>query len=287
MRRDHRQTKYPAGFSLGELLAVVIIGGLVLATVLRVYGQANRAAEAVLTKIDSPSWAAEVLQLIAKDLDRTLGAENVTLQIRNGLDNTFQRGELVLRRTYHDNENKEQTFEQITWRAGYDHEGSSPGLILYRSYEGIGQEDKLFDDEREEWEKLYPFVPICRGLTFFQVQAIQGDQLLDQWPASPPPTGVKITISFGQPMETVRGVYEVAQRDKISRTMAVDVTRKIAFALPAGMDANQASDPNTPAPGTGRDPSSGRPSSPGQSPREQPTNERRTNERIPVQTRPR
>jgi hypothetical protein len=269
------------------LLAVVIIGALVLAAVLGVYGQVNRAAEAILTRIDSPSWAAEVLQLIAKDLDRALGAENVTLQIRNGLDNTFQRGELVLRRTYHDNENKEQTLEQITWRAGYDHEGSSPGLILYRSYEGIGQEDKLFDDERQEWEKLYPFVPICRGLMFFQVQAIQGDQLLDQWPTSAPPPGVKITISFGRPVETVRGIYEVAERDKITRTVAIDVTRKIAFTLTAGADANQPPDANAPGPEASTERSSNRPSPPGQPPREQPTSERRSNERVPVQTRPR
>ena len=124
---EHRQWRRRSGFSLGEMLAVVIIGSMVLVAILTIYDRANQAADAVLRKIDSPAWAEEVLQLIAEDLDRALGAqEDVTVQVRNGSDNGFQRAELVLRRTYHDNENKEQTLEEITWRAGYDYEGQTP-----------------------------------------------------------------------------------------------------------------------------------------------------------------
>jgi hypothetical protein len=273
-----------AGFSLGELLAVVIIGSMILVAILTIYGRASQAADAVLRKIDGPAWTSEVLQLIAEDLGRTLSADDVTVQIRNGFDNGFQRAEFVLRRTYHDSENKEQILEQITWRAGYDHEGQTPGLVIYRSYEGVAQEDKLLDDNRDEVEKFSPFVPICRGVTFFQIQACKGAELVDQWPASPPPAGVKITISFGKPYERVRGGLDVDEQDKISRTVAIDPMRKIAFAMAGRADANGVPDPNAASPDKQ---SNKEPSSKGQPPKEQPANERRTNERTTTPTRSR
>ena len=274
-----------AGFSLGELLAVVIIGSMILVAILTIYGRANNAADAVLRKIDGPAWTSEVLQLIAEDLGRTLSVDDVTVQIRNGFDNGFQRAELVLRRTYHDSENKEQTLDLITWRAGYDHEGRTPGLVVYRSYEGVAQEDKLFDDNREEGEKFSPFVPVCRGVTFFQIQACKGEELVDQWPASPPPPGVKITISFGTPHERVRGGFDVDEQDKISRTVVIDPMRKITFALAAGADANSVSDPNAASPD--KQPTKEPSSNKGQPPKGQPAGERRTNERTPTPTRSR
>ncbi len=228
------------------MIAVVIIGSMILVAILGIYTQVNRAADGVLRKIDSPSWAREVLQLIARDLDRTVSGEDVTVQIRNGLDDKFQRAELVLRRTYHDSENKELVLEEITWRAGYDPEGES--LAIYRSHEGVAPEDRLLDENREDVEKSFPFVPICRGVTFFKIQACKGGKLLDQWPMAAPPAGVKITISFGEKHEMVRGEYDVADSEKISRTVALDPTRKIQFAAAAGMDANGVPDPNAPAP---------------------------------------
>lgn len=282
MRPNPRRPRYPSGFSLGEMLAVVIVGSLILTAVLTVYGRASRAADAVLRKIDRSSWAAEVLQRIAQDLDRTWNAGDVAIQIRNGPDNGFQRAELVLRRTYHDHENKEQVLEEITWRAGFDSEGNTRGLMLYRSYEGVAREDKLFDAERADWERGYLFVPICRGVTFFKIQACQGNDLIDQWPMSPPPPGVRITISFGQPYELVRGGFDVADSDKVSRIVAIDPTRAITFHLPGTPDANGVADPNSPS----QDGSAARsPLSDGSSPREQPANERVTNEPTPAQTR--
>ncbi len=285
---EHRQWRCRSGFSLGEMLAVVIIGSMVLVAILTIYTRANRAADAVLRKIDSPAWAEEVLQLIAEDLGRALGAEgDVIVQVRNGSDNGFPRAELVLRRTYHDNENKEQTLEEITWRAGYDYEGQTPGLVVYRGYEGIAREDRLLDSSREDVEKNYPFVPICRGVTFFQIQACRGDELLDQWPASPPPPGVKITISFGEPHEMVRGGYDVAERDKISRIVAIDPTRKIQLASLAGSDANAPADPNAPVRDTSGKKSSNKQSTKGQSPKQPSAAERMTNERMPTQRKSR
>lgn len=284
MRDDRRKRRLPSGFSLGELLAVVIVGAMILTAILTIYGRAQQAADAVLRKIDSPSWASEVLQLMARDLDRILNSEGVTVQIRNGLDNRFQRAELVLKRTYHNQENKELTLEEITWRAGYDQEGSSPGLVLYRGYEGVAPEDKLLDDNREQWERGYPLVPVCRGVTFFRIQACKGQELMDQWPASAPPPGVKITISFGEPRETVSGVNEVAETDKISRIVALDPTRKIQFSMLGRGDPNAVADPNASSGDTSstREKASDQPT-----PKEQRPNERTTNERTSAPTRSR
>ena len=239
MEHDSRQPRRQAGFSLGEMLVVVIVGSLVLTAIVTIYGRANQAADAVLQKMGSPALTSEVLQLMAEDFRRMMGAEDVTFQMRNGFDNGFVRAEMILRRTFHDGEKKEQTLEEITWRAGYDHGGPSPGLILYRSYEGVAPEDKLLDENREDWEESYPFVPICRGLTFFQIQAYKGEDLVEQWPASAPPTGLKITLSFAEPYETVQGTLDVADGLKVSRTIAIDPVRNIKFKLAATRDVNE------------------------------------------------
>jgi hypothetical protein len=170
----------------------------------------------------------------------------VIVQIRNGFDNGFVRAELVLRRMFHDKENKEQVLEEIIWRAGYDHQGDTPGLIIYRSREGMGREDKLLEDQRADWEKNYPFVPICRGVTFFQIQAYKGEELVDQWPPSVPPAGVKVTISFAEPYETVRGTRDVPDEQKIGRTFVIDAMRKIKFSMGATEEPGEAGDSGDP-----------------------------------------
>ncbi len=273
--------RQPSGFSLGEMLVTVVIGGMVLTAILSVYSRANHAAEAVLQRVEGPSLASEVLQLIADDVSAVLGADDVTVQIRNGFDSGFARSDLVLRRVFHDKENKEQVLDEITWRAAYDREGAAPGLILYRSREGMGLEDKLLEDQREDWEKNYPFVPICRGVTFFQIRAYKGDELVDQWPASAPPTGILVTISFAEPFEAVRGNLDVPDGQKISRTLAINAMRKIKFATESSGDANEPnqSDPNTENVQEDRadvKPPAGRPSVSGQPSSTRTTNTRST-----------
>jgi len=251
MQKRLRQSGYQPGFSLGEMLVALIIGAMVLTAVLTVYGRMNDAADAVLRKIDSPALAAEVFQCIEEDLDRILGTEpGVTIQIKNGSDNKYARAQLVIRRTLRDSKNQEQTFEEVTWRAGYDYDNSA-GLVIYRGHEGINSEDQLLDQKREAWEKNYPLVPICRGVTFFQIEVPKGDDFVDQWSDAALPPGVKVTISFAQPFETVRGTYDVDDLEKITRTIAIDKTRKIRFV--ASATALEGADPNAPAGGQALD----------------------------------
>jgi len=230
------------------MIVVVVVGSLILAAIVTIFDRANQAAQAVLWKVESPALGAEVLQLMAEDLGRVMGTEDVTFQIRNGLDNGFVRAEMVLRRTFHDSENKEQTLEEIIWRAAYDHGGQTPGLVIYRSYEGVAREDKLLDENRQEWEKNYPFVPICRGVTFFQIQAYKGEDLVEQWPPSAPPMGVKLTISFAEPYETVRGTWDVGDEWKVSRTVAIDPMRQIKFRMSSVPEVNEPAGSEEPSP---------------------------------------
>lgn len=234
MQKRSRQSGDRSGYSLGEVLVALVIGAMVLTAVLTIYGRANRAAEAILSRIDSPALATEVLQLLAEDLDRVMGSEQgFSVQIKNGLDNNFARAQLVLRRTMRDGKNEEKVFEEITWRAGYDYDGASPGLVIYRGHEGIDLEDKLLDPKREKWEDSYPLVPLCRGVTLFRLEVPKGDDFVDQWTEATLPPAVKVTISFAQPHETVRGTWDVYDEEKIARTIAIDKTRKIKFVMAA------------------------------------------------------
>lgn len=243
-----RQSGYRRGIaSLGEMLVALVIGAMVLTAILTVYGQANRAAESVLSRIDSPALASEVLQLLEEDLDRVMGnGQDFSLQIQNGLTNGFTTAQLVLRRTMRDSKNEEKVFEEITWRAGYDYDGTSPGLVIYRSHEGVDVEDKLLDPKRESWESNYPLVPLCRGVTLFQIQVPKGEDFVDQWTEAGMPPGVKVTLSFAAPHETVRGTWDVYDEEKITRTIAVDKTRKLKFVMAGATGpGGQAADPNS------------------------------------------
>jgi hypothetical protein len=278
------------------MLVTVVLGGMLLTAVLNIYNRANRAAAAVLEKIESASLAGEILQLFSEDFNRVLGVEDLIVQVRNGFDNGFVRSELVLRRVYHDKDNKAQTLEEITWRAGYDSGGATPGLIVYRGREGAGLEDKLLERQRKDWEKNYPLVPICRGVTFFQIQAVKGEELLDQWPPSEPPPGVKVTISFVEPYETVRGTRDVRDDQKISRTFVVNAVRKIKFVTDLAGDPNASDDPDQQE-AQGQGSSGARTPATERNTGGRPPNDRTTsvpsprgstsNERTPIQTRPR
>ena len=98
----------------------------------------------------------------------------------------------------------------------------------------------------EDVEKLYPFVPVCRGATFFRIQACKGEELVDAWPLSAAPAGVKVTLAFAESYETVRGTRDVPDEAKISRTLVINAMRKVKFALDSAEDANQP-DANEPA----------------------------------------
>jgi len=223
------------------MLAAIVIGALVLTAILGIYGRANRAAEAVLAKIEAPAQATEVLQLIARDLDRVMETEDVEVEFRNGRDNGYASAELVLRRTYKNAKNEKKVLEEIIWRSGYDHDSATPGLVIYRSYEGVGLEDKLLDARREDWESSYPFVPVCGGVTMFSIEAPKGEGTLRVWPSGAPPTGITVTVSFVEPYEAARNQFDVHEDEMVTRTMTINKTRAIKFTLAGEGDPNDRS----------------------------------------------
>ena len=226
MLETHRRCR---GFSLGEMLAALVIGAMVLTSILGLYGRASRASEAVAKKIDSPALGSEVLQLITEDIDRMTEGPDCVVEIKNGFDNGYATAQLTLRRTYYDGENKEQTFDEITWQTGYDYDGGGNGLVIYRSYSGKTPEDRLLDNQREDWEANYPLVPICRGVTYFRIEVTNGEAASDEWSGSYLPPGLDISLSFAAPFQTLQGRLDVEETEKTHRILAVNRNRIIRF----------------------------------------------------------
>jgi prepilin-type N-terminal cleavage/methylation domain-containing protein len=221
------------GFSLAEMLAALIISAMILAAVLGMYSRAEHTAAAVTHKLHEPRLPSEILQRIAEDLDRITTADSDTrIIILNRYDKNLPTARLTIRRTITDSKNREQVFEEIIWQANYDYDTGSKGLTIYRSHTGMTLEDKLLGKKRADWEKTYSFVPICTGVTFFKIQVPLGENLRDGWTNTTLPTGVTITISFAEPYKTVRGTLDVPETEKISRTIAINRTRKIKFEIP-------------------------------------------------------
>jgi prepilin-type N-terminal cleavage/methylation domain-containing protein len=220
------------GFSLAEVLAALTIGCMVLVAVLVIYSRAEHSAAAVTRELERSRLPGEILQLIAEDLDRIIASgpsTKITIDSTK-FDHDYQTAQLTITKTIFNSKNEEQIFEQIVWLASHDNDANS--LTLYRSHSGMALEDKLLDEKRESTEKLYPFVPICTGLTFFKVEVPRGENAQDRWTSPSLPPGITVTISFGEPFPTVRGTFDVPDTEKLARTVAVDRTRKIRFEIP-------------------------------------------------------
>ena len=231
MKRAFGTSRVRPGFSLAEVIMALTIGAMVLVAVLGIYGRAERSAAAVTRKLDSSRLPSEVLQRIAEDLDGIISTGSDTkITIENKFENGFPTARLTITRTFYNSRKQEQIFEKIIWQSYYDFESAAEGLVLYRSHSGIALEDKLLDKNKDDWEKEL-FVPICGGVTFFRVMVPRGETFLDRWTGSSLPGGIEVTISSAEPFKTVSGTLDVPDEEKITRTIAIDKTRKIRFAI--------------------------------------------------------
>ena len=228
------------GFSLAELLAAMTIAAMVLVAVLGIYSRAENSAEAVTTKLNSSQLPSEVLQRIAEDLDKIIAFEADTkITIENKFEKGLPTARLTIQKSINNSLNQEQIFEKIVWQTDFDYDAGSNSLVLYRSHSGMAVEDKLLDKQRQSWEQNYPLVPICRGVTFFKIQVPRGENFLDKWSSTSLPPGITVTISFAEPFKTVRGTLDVPDEEKITRTIAIDRTRKIRFQLAPTQEQEQ------------------------------------------------
>lgn len=246
-------------FSLAETIVALTVGSMILITVLVIYNRIEKAANAVERKLDSTHLPSEVLQRIAEDLDRIAGSADkaVKITVKNKYSELYASAQLTISKTIYDKNNKKKVLEEIIWQSSYDYDSNAEGLVLYRSYSGIAAEDKLLDDNRQDWEKDYSFVPVCSGVTFFRIEIadskfksqVDEDQIFElelseeeelqkEWSKESLPNGLVLTISFAEPFKEVDGTFNVEEDQKIKRTIAIDRTRKIKLIIPKKTEAD-------------------------------------------------
>jgi prepilin-type N-terminal cleavage/methylation domain-containing protein len=223
----------PRGFSLAEVLAALTIGAMLTVAVLGIYHRAEKSATAITRKLDGSRLPGEVLQRIAEDLDNIISSSSdVKITIKNKFENVasirlIPAARLTITRTFQDSKDNEQKFEEIVWQSSYDFQSAGNGLILYRSHSGMNLEDKVLEKYKDDFTREL-FVPICGGVTFFKISALAGKEPVERWDGAPP-RGIVVTISFAEPYKKGDGTLDVLDEEKITRTIAIDRTRKIRF----------------------------------------------------------
>jgi len=228
---SYKICKHDRGFSLAEVLTSLVIGSMVLVAMLGIYSRVQKSSAAITRSLGSSRLPSEILHRIAEDLDRIIASGSDTrVTVENKFEEGYPTARLTIVKTIKDRRNRQQDLEKIIWQSSYDFENDANGLVLYRSHGGIGLEDKLLDENKKSWEKEL-FVPICSGLTLFRIQIPRGENLLNRWSGTSLPPAVVVTISFAEPFETLAGTLDVPDAEKITRTIAIDRTRKIKFTI--------------------------------------------------------
>jgi prepilin-type N-terminal cleavage/methylation domain-containing protein len=242
------------GFTLVELLAVVVIGTLLVIASIGVYGQMQQSANEMNDVMESRNLPGEILQRIAEDLDKIIaplsGEQGDTkISIINKAPMSFNSAQLKITKTYYDSANEKQVFEEIIWQTNYDYDIA--GLILYRSHSGmtVGEkvygEDEILDEEKSDANKQL-FIPLAAGLTYFKIEAISNGSVFQTWASDKLPQAVKISLSFEPAYLDVDGMFKVTDEQLFSRTVAIDRTRQINFVFVApDMNEFNLSDANT------------------------------------------
>jgi hypothetical protein len=247
IKRTSGRSGMPAGFTtLAEMLAALTIGAMVIAAVLGIYHRAGNSVDAITRRLDNARLPGEVLQRIAEDLDNVISSgSDATITIQNKFENIASAmlvpaAKLTITRTVQDSRDREQKFREIIWQSSYDFKSAANSLTLYRSSGGLDMEDKVLEKYKGDAERER-FVPICSGITYFKIAVLAGGKNpIEKWNGSPPP-GIMVTMSFAQPYKRADGTFDVPDEDKITRTIAVDRTRKIRFDISAGAAGNDES----------------------------------------------
>ena len=247
MTRNRNISAARNGFSLAEVLAAMMIGSMVLIAVLTVYTRAERTAAALTNNLGNSKLPYEVLQLIAEDFDKILSTDSdCDAIIVNRHINDYAAPLFAMRQYYKDSTNKNQESKEIVWQCNANSDSDANDMVLYRSYESIAPQDKLLDEHKEALEKN-AYVPICRGVTYFRVEILNGkDDAQAGWPGGMP-TGAIFKISFAKPYKNAEGQYEVPENEIYQRTVAFDKSRNIKFNIPkddSSEDVNDVTDVN-------------------------------------------
>jgi len=225
--------------SLVEMLVVVALAAMILVGTLGVYNRVRSDATIIFEKLDENRLATEVLQRIAEDVDRIVAPGfDAAVRIQNKMDNGLAAAQLTISNKYYGDgtKPKAEIYEQVIWQSHYD--AFEDAMILYRMHSGLNVEDKILDENKEDRE-LSMYIPVISGVTFFEVQAMQEQKLIQNWTQTKLPSGLRIGISFAELQEDLGGRWIVPEEKIIYRDLAVDRTRAITYKFkPKVFDAN-------------------------------------------------
>jgi prepilin-type N-terminal cleavage/methylation domain-containing protein len=216
-------------FTLAEVLVAIVIGCMILIAVLTVYGRVEAGAAAIEEHLEKDRIIRQVHQLIAEDIDRIIAAgSSTTISVENKYTAGLASAQLKITKFIYDEKDRQQPFEEIIWQTNYKPDTSK--LVLYRSHSGLAPEDKLLDSKKQEWQREM-FIPVCEGITFFNILVHKGQRLYEKWDSDELPDGIEISLSFDEPFKSVTGAMEVLDSQKYARTIAVDRTKTLKFII--------------------------------------------------------
>ncbi len=226
---DNKTNTNKPAFSLIETITVLIISALVLIAAINIYTRVRAAADSVDNYIFKNETSDEILQRLAEDIDQlAVPGFDTTISIAHKFDSGYQTCRMIMTNHIYDSKDKKRTYEEIIWQTAVDPEYDI--LNLYRLHTGMNTQRKIAseigyvpDDEGEV------FVRMAIGLTHFTINVVNNEVLLDRWTPGRLPKAIYATISFTPPEENEFGEAEIPDEQLISRTIAVDRTRTIAF----------------------------------------------------------
>jgi len=236
------------GLTLLEMMVVVAMTGLIVTATLAVYQRMRGTATRLIGSMEQSQLEDEVLQKIAEDIDRLAAPGfEATINFRNKLNNGYISARLILENSYYGNNSRKKTFERIIWQTWYSPQDDV--LYLYRMHDGLNVEDKVLEKNPEDSPSAGLFIPVARGVTFFELRAQQGETILSAWTSEKLPRAVRVGISFAPLQELADGSIGVPDEDITYRTIAIDRTRMIPYQfikrdLDLGLLDEQQQDPN-------------------------------------------
>ena len=221
--------KVKPAFSLIETITVLVISALVLITAINIYTSVRAAAASVENYIVKNELPNEILQRLAEDIDRlAIPGFDTTISIAHKLDSGYQTCRMIITNHIYDSKDKKQTYEEIVWQTAVDPFYDT--LNLYRLHTGMNTQKKIASEIGDvPYDEGEIFVRMAIGLTHFTINVVNNEQLLDRWAPSKLPKAIFATISFSPLQENEFGEAEIPEEYLISRTIAVDRTRTIAF----------------------------------------------------------
>lgn len=212
-----------------------------------IYSRVRGNAAMIVARLDHEAVPGEILQKIAEDIDRMAAPGfDATISIQNKMDTGYNSARMIIENRYYGNGKppKANIYERVVWQSMYD--PMLDQMILYRSHGGLNLEDAVVDNlltDRQKKDRLDKFVPISQGLTFFGVYAVSGDEEpIPQWQKQAMPNGVLVKLSMRPMVQMEDGSFELPEENIISRAIAVDRTRPIAYKI--GAKLADYSDPN-------------------------------------------